>query len=197
MKVYYYYTLMSPWAYLGSERFYLLKNKYDFNIIHCPLDHTTLFSLSGGLPLSKRAEQRKVYRLMELKRWKEILNLPIKIEPKNFPPSDIIIPSCMILTLNEEEDQNKLTHKLLEAIWVEDKDIGNHKILEKICIECNLDFQNLIKKQKNMLEKFKNMAPLAAKNNIFGSPTYVINDEIFWGQDRLELFERTLKKLQK
>ena len=94
-----------------------------------------------------------------------------------------------------EEDQNKLAHKLLEAIWVEDKDIGNLKILEKICIDCNLDFENLIKKQKNMLEKFKNTAPLAAKNNIFGSPTYVINNEIFWGQDRLELFERSLKSL--
>ena len=75
------------------------------------------------------------------------------------------------------------------------KDIGNLKILEKICIDCNLDFENLIKKQKNMLEKFKNTAPLAAKNNIFGSPTYVINNEIFWGQDRLELFERSLKSL--
>ena len=99
----------------------------------------------------------------------------------------------MILTLNEEEDQNKLTHKLLEAIWVEDKDIGNLKILEKICIDCNLDFQNLINKQKNMLENFKNMAPLAARNNIFGSPSYVLDDEIFWGQDRLDLLERALK----
>ena len=197
MNVYYYYTFMSPWAYLGSERFYNLKKKYNFKIIHYPLDIIKLFSLSGGEPLAKRAEQRKAYRIMELKRWKEILDSRINIKPKYFPPSDIKIPSCMVLALNNEEDQNKLAYKLLELVWVEDKDIGNIEILEEACLKCNLNFKSLMLEQGNMLEKFNNLASIAAKNNVFGSPSYVVNDEVFWGQDRLELFERAIKKIIK
>ena len=144
MNISYYYSLMSPWAYLGSKRFYKLKEKYNFNIIHYPLDIINLFSLSGGEPLSKRAEQRKVYRMMELKRWKEVLNIPINFNPKYFPPSDLIKASCMILALDNEEDQNKLAYKLLEFIWKYEKDIGNDDNLKEACVQCSLDSDKLI-----------------------------------------------------
>ena len=59
------------------------------------------------------------------------------------------------------------------------------------------NFKSLMLEQGNMLEKFNNLAPIAAKNNVFGSPSYVVNDEVFWGQDRLELFEKAIKKIIK
>ena len=82
MQIDYYYTLMSPWAYFGAPRFYELQTKYSFDIKHLPLDIMKLFPLSGGEPLGKRVEQRKAYRMMELKRWHKKLNMPINITPK-------------------------------------------------------------------------------------------------------------------
>ena len=198
MNISYYYSLMSPWAYLGSERFYRLKEKYNFSIVHYPLDIINLFSLSGGEPLSKRAEQRKVYRMMELRRWKEVLNIPINFNPKYFPPSDLIKASCMILALDNEEDQNKLAYKLLEFVWKYEKDIGNDDNLKEACVQCSLDSDKLIISQENFLEKYQSHAQLAAQRNVFGSPSYVLDDgEIFWGQDRLDLLERALQKNKK
>ncbi len=86
MQIDYYYSLMSPWAYFGAPRFYELQKKYEFVINHFPLDIMKLFSLSGGEPLAKRADQRKAYRMMELKRWHTKLNMPINVMPKYFPP---------------------------------------------------------------------------------------------------------------
>ena len=194
MNISYYYTLMSPWAYLGSRRFYKLKEKYNFNIIHYPLDIIKLFSLSGGEPLAKRADQRKAYRLMELRRWKEILKIPINPQPKHFPPSDVSVASCMILALDNEKDQNKLAHKLLEFVWVEEKDIGDISTLKEACSKCNIEFNELIRSQKNFVEKYHSLAIHASKKNVFGSPSYVLDEEIFWGQDRLDMLEKALQK---
>jgi len=195
MNISYYYSLMSPWAYLGSERFYRLKDKYSFNIIHYPLDIIKLFSLSGGEPLAKRSDQRKTYRMMELKRWKEILNIPINFNPKYFPPSDLVKASCMILALDNEEDQNKLAYRLLEFVWKYEKDIGNDDNLKEACIQCSLDGNKLIISQESFFEKYQSHAQLAARRNVFGSPSYVLDDgEVFWGQDRLDLLEKAIQK---
>ena len=146
MQIDYYYTLMSPWAYFGAPRFYELQTKYSFDIKHLPLDIMKLFPLSGGEPLGKRAEQRKIYRIMELKRWKNKLNMPINLSPKYFPPSDVSKASCMILSLTEPEKQNTLSFCLLKYVWVEEKDIGDENNLKEICNNLELDFDSLMKK---------------------------------------------------
>ena len=141
MQIDYYYTLMSPWAYFGAPRFYELQTKYSFDIKHLPLDIMKLFPLSGGEPLGKRAEQRKAYRMMELKRWHKKLNMPINFTPKYFPPSDVSKASSMILSLTDPEKQNILSFSLLKYVWVEEKDIGDENNLREICN--NLDLGGL------------------------------------------------------
>ena len=117
MQIDYYYTLMSPWAYLGAQRFYDLQKKYDFAIKHYPLDILKLFNLSVGLPLAKRAEQRKAYRMMELQRWQKKLNLSINFVPKYFPPSDVVKASCMILSIRDQNMQNLFSLNCLARLF--------------------------------------------------------------------------------
>ena len=194
MQIDYYYTLMSPWAYFGAPRFYELQTKYGFAIKHLPLDIMKLFPLSGGEPLGKRADQRKAYRMMELKRWHKKLNMPINFTPKYFPPSDVSRASCMILSLTDPEKQNIFSFCLLKYVWVEEKDIGDENNLREICNNLDLDFEKLIKKSNEKIEFYNSLAERAAKINVFGSPTYVIEGEIFWGQDRLEFLEEYIQE---
>ena len=194
MQIDYYYTLMSPWAYFGAPRFYAMQKKYKFRINHLPLDIMKLFPLSGGEPLGKRAEQRKAYRMMELKRWQKKLDLPINFTPKFFPPSGVSIASSMILSLKDPEQQNNLSYLLLKYVWVDELDIGDKNNLKNACHYLKLDFDSLLKSSKDKLELYNSLAEKAAKLNIFGSPTYVISGEIFWGQDRLELLEEFIKE---
>lgn len=189
MQVDYYYTLMSPWAYFGAPRFYSLQKKYKFKINHLPLDILKLFSLSGGQPLAKRAEQRKIYRIMELKRWKHKLNMPINLSPKYFPPSNVSKASAMILSIEDQDKQNAFSFSCLENIWLNEKDIGNEKNLIDICNDLNIDHDKLLKNIDNKINLYESIAISASQKNIFGSPTYVVDKEIFWGQDRLELLE--------
>ena len=81
----YYFTPISPFTYLGHDRLVAIARKHGATIAVKPINLGDVFPVSGGLPLSKRAPQRQAYRLVELKRWSEHLNMPMKIQPKFFP----------------------------------------------------------------------------------------------------------------
>lgn len=183
---------MSPWAYLGAQRFYELQKKYNFIINHYPFDILKLFSLSGGIPLAKRADQRKIYRMMELKRWKKKLNLPINFQPKYFPPSDLVKASCMILSIKDQNVQNLTSLNLLKCVWVEEKDIGSIINLNEVCHKVGLNSHEIIDNLEIHEKFYHSLADKAAKCNVFGSPSYVLNGEVFWGQDRLDLLEEKI-----
>ena len=84
MSLDYYFSLSSPWTYLGNERFQALANKKTLKINYKPVDVSIIFPQTGGLPLAQRAPERQSYRLQELKRWSEYLELPINLSPKFF-----------------------------------------------------------------------------------------------------------------
>ena len=192
MQIDYYYSLMSPWAYLGAQRFYDLQKKYNFAIKHYPLDILKLFNLSGGLPLAKRAEQRKAYRMMELQRWQKKLNLPINFTPKFFPPSDVVRASCLILFVKDQNMKNLLSLNLLKCVWVKEKDIGDINTLVEVCNNLGLNGNELLEKSQDCKNTYYSLAETAVKSNVFGSPSYVLDDEVFWGQDRLDLLEEKI-----
>ncbi len=194
MQIDYYYSLMSPWAYFGAPRFYELQKKYSLIINHFPLDIMKLFSLSGGKPLAKRADQRKAYRMMELKRWHTKLNMPINFMPKYFPPTDVSKASTIILSIDDPQKQNDISFIFLRQMWAEEKDVGDEKNLREACNNLNLNFDQLLIVAETKIELYHSLAEKAAKLNVFGSPTYVVNKEIFWGQDRLNLLEEHVSK---
>src|SRR5213593_4894681 len=78
----YFFTPVSPFSYLGHERFVAVAKKHGAEIRVKPIDLGRVFPVSGGLPLKQRAPQRQAYRLLELKRWREFLGLPLNVQPK-------------------------------------------------------------------------------------------------------------------
>src|SRR6185436_5116132 len=91
----YYMTPSSPWTYLGHARFAEIAKHHGAQIKVKPVDFGVIFPQSGGLPLPKRAPQRQAYRLMELRRWKEHLGVPLVVQPKYFPV-DATAAACLI-----------------------------------------------------------------------------------------------------
>jgi 2-hydroxychromene-2-carboxylate isomerase len=84
----YYMTLNSPWTYLGSALFAEIAKRNDATINIKPCKFGPIFEQTGGLPLPKRSPQRRAYRMMELKRWRDVRGIPVTLEPKHFPCDD-------------------------------------------------------------------------------------------------------------
>src|ERR1700754_949090 len=84
----YYMTLNSPWTYLGSALLAEIARRHDATVNVKPCKFGPIFEQTGGLPLPKRSPQRRAYRMMDLKRWREVRDIPLTLEPKYFPCDD-------------------------------------------------------------------------------------------------------------
>ena len=197
MKIEYYYGMPSPFAYLGSAKFQSIAKKYNAEIIEKPCDLVGgIFTKTGGLSVPQRSSQRQKYRLDELKRWSEFLNIKINLKPKFFPPKDPHISGKYIIAANLLGIKLVFGHELLRQIWSEEKDISDEKNIEIASNLFKLNFKELsdLAKSEKVSKIYQDNTEEAVAKNVFGSPTYIFKNELFWGQDRLDFLERTLDK---
>jgi 2-hydroxychromene-2-carboxylate isomerase len=194
----YYFSPMSPWTYLGHERFAALARRHGAAIDVKPVDYGKIFPVSGGLPLAKRAPQRQRYRLAELKRWREYLGLPLTVEPKYFP-YDTALASHLILAVKERGGQAaamRLSGALLRATWVEERNMADPVQLAAVLREQGLNADALLASagSPQIDAEYQRLTQEAIERDVFGAPTYAYDGELFWGQDRLDLLERALAR---
>ena len=197
MKIEYYYGIPSPFTYLGSTKLQSIAKKYNAEIIEKPCDLVGgIFTKTGGLPVPQRSPQRQKYRLDELKRWSEFLKIKINIKPKFFPPKNSHSPNKYTIAANLLGTKIIFGHELLKQIWSEEKDISDEKNIEEISNTFKLNFKELtdLAKSEQVKKIYQDNTEEAIKKNVFGSPTYIYNNELFWGQDRLDFLERALER---
>jgi 2-hydroxychromene-2-carboxylate isomerase len=178
----YYMTPSSPWTYLGHARFAEMARRHGAQVNLKPVDFGVIFPQSGGLPLPKRAPQRQAYRLVELKRWSEHLGVPLVLQPKSFP-LDASPAACLICAAPEPK-RMALAGELLAALWKDDRDIADPAVLKEIGSRHGVT--------EGDRARFDSFTQEALARGVFGAPSYVYRDEIFWGQDRLEFLQRAL-----
>ncbi|HUJ86697.1 MAG TPA: 2-hydroxychromene-2-carboxylate isomerase [Burkholderiales bacterium] len=189
----YYFSPSSPWTYLGHRRFAQIAHKHGAQIALKPVDYGVIFPQSGGLPLGKRAPQRQAYRLMELKRWRAQLDVPLTLQPKFFPVDASPAALAIIAAAPSGVDaQMKLAGAIMRALWAEEKNIAEPPTLRAAAAEAGLDADRLLAAAPAAKAKYDAYTQEALARGVFGAPTYVYRDELFWGQDRLDFLERAL-----
>ena len=192
----YYLSLASPWSYLGHERLLNIAEKHQASISIYPVDLSIILPATGGIPLPKRSQQRKDYRMQELTRWREFLEVPLTLQPKYFPVSDQIA-AAMVLAIREKDANQAIQFAgcCLRAIWAEERDISDRSTLVSIAKENNVDGEALMEQEETMLSSRRADSEAAIERGVYGAPTYIVEDEVFWGQDRLDFVDRKLASL--
>jgi len=186
----YYFSVMSPWAYFGDARFSKLAQKHDLHIHYHPLLSPDLFPQTGGQLLKDRAQPRKDNRLTELKRWRDYLGLNVNLQPKYFPTPESNASQLILATQNP----GPLVHAIMRAVWEQDKDVNDLETLSHIADSVGLDGTALITASQTEFyaNAVKSETTAAITAGVFGYPTYVYQNELFWGQDRLDFLSRAL-----
>lgn len=194
----YFFAPQSPWTYLGHARFVALAKKHGVQVDVKPCDLGKVFGVSGGLPLAKRPPQRQAYRLVELKRWSDFLQMPLNLHPKFFPvPPDAAAKLIIAVKLAHGNDVAlDVAGAVMRAVWAEERNIGDADTLTSIASTCGHDGKALLKSSEtaSVQSEYDRFTDEAIAANVFGSPWYVIDGEGYWGQDRLDFVERALAK---
>ena len=198
LTVDYYFAPNSPWTYLGHDRFAQIAKAAGATIRVLPVDlGGKVFPVSGGLPLAKRAPQRQAYRLVELQRFSDFLGAPIVLQPKYFPVNpDDAAKLIIAVELNDGSDAAmRLAGRILRGVWVEERNIADARDLAALLAAEGLPARRLDDSMSQAVyERYERDTQRAIDVGVFGAPSYVVDGEIFWGQDRLDFLQRRLAK---
>ncbi len=191
----YFLAPQSPWTYLGHARFVELARRAGARVNVKPMDLGRIFPISGGLPLAKRAPQRQAYRLLELQRFRDHLQLPLNLHPKFFPVAGD--DAARLIIAVDQADGGAaaldLAGRVLAACWAQERDIASAATLAELLAEASLPAARLdAARAPEVQARYDANTQEAIAANVFGSPSYVVDGELFWGQDRLDFVARKL-----
>ncbi len=191
----YYFSPGSPWTHLGHRRLCDVAAAGGASIVPMPVDFGRIFPVSGGLPLKQRSAQRQAYRLTELKRWRSYLNEPLTLAPKYFPvdanPASLLLIAALPLG---SDAVMRLAGAVMRACWVEERNIADPDTLVAIADAQDLHGGALldIARTTGATATYEAFTARAIAMQVFGAPTFVFRNELFWGQDRLGFLQRAL-----
>lgn len=191
----YFFAPQSPWTYLGHQRFGEIARQHGAKIEVLPVDLGKVFPISGGLPLGKRAPQRQAYRLVELRRFADHLSVPLNPQPKYFPVGGDEAARLIVAVAQHDgaDAAMRIAAAVQRAVWVEERNIADNAVLAQLLAEGELPAQRLEDSQAPAVrQRFESNTQRAIDAGVFGAPSYVIDGELFWGQDRLDFVERRL-----
>ena len=193
----YYFAPQSPWTYLGHERFARMSKSAGATVRVKPMDlGGKIFPISGGLPLAKRPPQRQAYRLVELRRFSQFLGIPLHPQPKYFPgPADDGARLVIAVDLQDgAEAAMKIAGAIMAAVWAQERNVADAQVLAELLAECGLSAQRLAQaREPDVQARYDSNTQEAIDAGVFGAPSYVVDGEIFWGQDRLDFLQRKLQ----
>ena len=190
----YYFTLVSPWAYIGDALFKSIARKHRLAVTYRPVNLGKLFPNSGGLPLGQRHPLRQQYRLLELQRWREKRGLNFALKPKGWPFDPALGDRCVLALVEAGADPAPFISAFFKAVFEAEKSLADTGELAAVLKGCGADADAIIAAAQSDRIKgaYEANYDNALAAGVFGSPAYVLEGEVFWGQDRLELLDDAL-----
>ena len=194
----YFYSAHSAFAYLGSARFMELAAAAGRRIVHKPIDLNRVIAAAGSTAFRDRnAAYRAYFFGREIQRWSEVRNAPVMDGRPTHHDKDMTLPNCFLIAgvaLGHTID--RLAHALLEAHRRDDADLTDEATLSALARAVGLDPAPLLAAATtpDIRAMYETNTAEAIARAVFGSPTYFVDGDMFYGQDRLEMVERALSR---
>ncbi len=190
----YYFSVASPWAYIGHAPFMEIAHRHGLAVNYKPVPLGRVFAQTGGLPLPQRAPARQRYRLVELQRWRDRRGLAFNIHPKHWPFYPTLADRFVIAIQASQGDPDPFLCRVFAGVWEEERNLADPLVIAELAEAAGLDSTSLLDTARGSAAEAVYALNLenAIAGDVFGSPAYVLDREVFWGQDRLDLLDDAL-----
>jgi 2-hydroxychromene-2-carboxylate isomerase len=191
----YFYAAHSAYAYLGSARFMEIAHAAGRTIVHKPYDLRRAIEAVGSRPFGQRSPAHIAYYFgREIERWSQERNAPIATTRPTHHANDITLPNCLLIAAQDRADTiDSLAHALLEAHWRDDADLADPATLQRLADDAGFDGAALLAAAETPAVKaiYAANTDEAIARSVFGSPTYFVDGDMFYGPDRLDMSPST------
>ena len=180
----FYFDFISPYSYLAHKKIQIIKKEKNINFIYNPILVGGLHNLPG-ITAPAFIKSKLSYMISDCNLIAKKNNFAF-IWNSKFPINSLnVMRSYLFIDTNVKE---LYLNTIFDAYWKDNLDISNEKILLSLFKKCKIDTDTVLDgiKNANIKNELINVTKKAHDKEIFGVPTYAVNDKIFWGQDRLE-----------
>jgi 2-hydroxychromene-2-carboxylate isomerase len=191
----YYFSANSPWAYIGHATFEELAKGHGCKVVYKPVFLGELFAETGGLPLAKRHPARQRYRMMELQRWRDKRGLNFHLKPQYSPFDPKLADGVVIAATEAGLNPEPFMRLMFKGVWEDQLNLAEAATVTDVANRAGLPGEKLVARASSpeVAELYEQNRQDAIAAGVFGAPGYVLDGEVFWGQDRLELLGDALK----
>ncbi len=190
----YYFTAISPFMYLGHNTLMSIAKKHGKEVRFKPFNLMGVWGNSGAVLPAERPPVRQRYRLIELQRVAEFRGMSINPNPAHFPTNPAAADHCICALVISGQDPSGLVSRLGKAVWEENLQIADEAVLGEILSNEGHDADAVLalSKSDKVIEMREENTEAAISADAIGAPSYVYNNEVFWGQDRLEYLDHMI-----
>lgn len=190
----YFYSAHSAYAYLGAWELQRIADAEGWRIDHRPFDFAPVIAAAGAREFRARSRTHIDYFFgRELLRWAEWRELPMIRHRPTWHDNPLALANGMIIA---SADPDPLSRAILQAHWRDDADIADPGTLVGIATDVGQDAEALLDAalSKDVQARHDANTAEAIARDVFGSPTYFVGGDMFYGQDRLEFVERAMRQ---
>lgn len=193
-RIDYFFSTISPWTFIGHGPFMAAAARHGAQVAFHPVSLGPIFAETGGLPLSQRPPQRQRYRLLELQRWRVKRGIDFHIHPAHWPFDCRLADQTIIAALHAGLSVDRLLPALFSGVWQRQLDLADPAVVVALADEAGLNGADLVAAAESeaVAAAYLDNRTRALAADVFGAPAYVLDGEVFWGQDRIELLDDAL-----
>ena len=193
-RIDHYCSLLSPWVFLGWPELEQIARRHELALRHVFVRLPEVFEANGGVPGGKKSPAKQRYRDMELRRWARFRGTEAMPRPAHHPFDDELATRLVLAAEDRGEDFAALAYRFMRGLWQEDRNLADEATLYTLIREQGLDPDALRTNAdaEAVHDRLAAQTREAIDAGVFGVPTYQVGEELFWGQDRLDLLERAM-----
>ncbi|MCR8546473.1 2-hydroxychromene-2-carboxylate isomerase [Salipiger sp. P9] len=196
MVIDYYFAPISGYAYLGHQALMALARETGARVRFLPVEIGRVFEASDTTPPFAQSEARRSYRIEDQARWARLRGLRMAAVPAHHPTCPRLACRVILAAGRLGLDQDAISLACLRGVWAEGRNIADPGDLGEALRQIDMPAFELlhVAESEDLRDEADAVTQAAIDAQVFGSPTYVVDGERFWGQDRIEFIRDKLMK---
>jgi 2-hydroxychromene-2-carboxylate isomerase len=191
-EVDFYFDFVSPYAWLAAHQLEKMRDCTAVKIRFVPVLFAALLDQHSNVGPAEISAKRR-YTFQDAQRWAVHLGLPFESPPAH--PFNPLKPLRATSAIENDGPREALAAKLLDAAWSEGRDITSDNVIAETAERIGLDGRELLasSQSEEIKQRLRGQTERAVAAGVFGVPTFVVDGELFWGNDRLPFLQAYLQ----
>ncbi len=188
----FYFDPISPYVYLAWTQLAQFEKENDVTFEYIPILFAGLLNTHGQKGPAEIPPKR-IYTFKDVARWAHRYQVPLKMPPLH--PFNPLLPLRICVAAENEKDRAKIAGVFIQATWGKGLDISDEKVVRELLLKNGFEAEVLLQEvqKSEVKERLKRNTEDAIQKGVFGVPSFRVDDEIFWGNDRIDFLKDYLK----